>query len=85
MNRHNIWIHVSIAVVFIALAAVLGQISRWKTALFVPEATTSSRWLSGDAALPVSRSSPPEVLVRFKSGVSFDRIRSIASAQKDSV
>jgi subtilisin family serine protease len=85
MNRHNIWIHVSIAVVFIALAAVLGQISRWKTALSVPEATTSSRSLLDYTALPASRSSPPEVLVRFKSGVSLDRIRSIASAQNDSL
>ena len=33
MNRSNIWIHVGIAVVVVALAAVLGQIERWKSGL----------------------------------------------------
>ena len=30
MNRNNIWIHISIAVVVMTLAAVLGQISLWE-------------------------------------------------------
>ena len=33
MNRNNIWIHIGIAVILITLAAVLGQIGRWRAAL----------------------------------------------------
>ena len=32
MNRRNIWIHISIALVIIGVAALAGQISRWKSA-----------------------------------------------------
>ena len=33
MNRKNIWIHITIAVIIITLAAVLGQIRRWQSTL----------------------------------------------------
>jgi len=28
MNRNNIWVHISFAVILVALAAVIGQIDR---------------------------------------------------------
>ena len=37
MNRNNIWIHIGIAVVLITIAAVLGQIDRWRAALHGPD------------------------------------------------
>jgi subtilisin family serine protease len=77
MNRNNIWIHVGIAVVLITIAAVLGQIDRWRSALKGPE-VRSVRQI--DKA--VTRSEP-EVLVRFKPGITVDRIRDIASANHD--
>lgn len=79
MNRNNIWIHVGIAVVLITMAAVLGQIGRWKAALHRPETAVS------EGVKPVKRVNDgvPEVLVRFKPGVSLDKIRSIASANHD--
>jgi hypothetical protein len=33
MNRGNIWIHVGLATILIALAAILGQLDRWRGAL----------------------------------------------------
>ncbi len=82
MNRNNIWIHVGIAVVLITLAAVLGQIERWKSALRGPERQTTIS--TKETVLAKTKSDGvPEVLVRFKAGISLDRIRSIASANND--
>lgn len=83
MNRNNIWIHIGLAVVFVTLAAVVGQIERWRSAL------RSNDLARGPVAeRPGTTKAPrekgvPEVLVRFKPGVSLDRIRSIASSNHD--
>jgi subtilisin family serine protease len=84
MNRNNIWIHVGLATVLITIAAVLGQIDRWKAALRVPDGTERSRIekLAGDDD-PIVKRSRPEVLVRFKHGVTWDQIRRITSANHD--
>ena len=66
MNRNNIWVHIGLAVVFVTLAAVLGQIERWRAALrsnAIPQPSV--------AAKPSKPIAPremgiPEVLVRFK-------------------
>jgi len=86
MNRNNIWIHVAIAVVLITLAGVLGQISRWKTSLNGPRVELSRQsvdhleietWdLQGEA---------PEVLVRFKSGVTLNEIRRLTAEKNDNL
>ena len=83
MNRNNIWIHIGIAVVLITMAAVLGQIGRWRVALHGPERQQTLR--SEDELTPIKTKldGKPEVLVRFKPGVSLDRIRNIASANHD--
>jgi thermitase len=84
MNRNNIWIHVSIAVVMITIAAVLGQIDRWRTALRGPGVQTVKQ-----ADKPLADRSgndgKPEVLVRFKPGVTLKQIRSIAGINNDKV
>lgn len=81
MNRNNIWIHVGLAVVLITIAAVLGQIGRWRTALnddpIVKIRSTSFE--------KVSRQSPPEVLVRFKKSVSMGTIRDVVFRNNDSL
>lgn len=82
MNRGNILIHVGIAIVLIALAAVLGQIGRWRTALKVQD-TTPKR-----VTKPVTKPSTPgeaEVLVRFKQGTSLSDIKSIAAKLNDRI
>ncbi|MBK9216932.1 MAG: hypothetical protein IPM59_15310 [Chloracidobacterium sp.] len=76
MNRNNIWIHVTLAVVLVVFAAVLGQIERWRATLAVPTPPQTK-------ALPARKTGVPEVLVRFKPGVTLDRIRAVASANND--
>src|SRR3954467_8948161 len=78
MNRNNIWIHVGIAVVVITIAAVLGQIDRWRAALNGHELRSVQLQVDRPAT-----AGEPEVLVRFKPGVTLDRIRDIASANHD--
>lgn len=87
MNRNNIWIHVSIAVVLITLAGILGQIDRMRSKLRSTADQTAVAYNRTTSTTPtaVNRSQTPEVLVRFKPGVTLDRIRAIASAQHDSV
>ena len=83
MNRNNIWIHVGIAVVLITMAAVLGQIGRWRTALRPAETQVRTGPGGNPDAQHNSKGDRPEVLVRFKPGVSLERIRQIASANHD--
>jgi thermitase len=83
MDRNNIWIHVTLAVVLIAFAAVLGQIGRWRAALNVPTTQPQIKAVRTNGDDPIVKSGVPEVLVRFKPGVSLDRIRSIAAANND--
>ena len=83
MNRNNIWIHVGLAVVLITIAAVLGQIDRWKAALNVPNNESPRRVEKQITA--EKKTGTPEVLVRFKPGVSLDRIKAIAFANHDSL
>lgn len=83
MNRNNIWIHVGLAVVLITIAAVLGQIERWKTALSssnIAQRTQIEKRSNDD---PIVKKRSPEVLVRFKHGISLDQIREIATANND--
>ena len=70
MNRNNIWIHVSIAVVIITIAAVLGQIDRWRSALKGPETQVAKTIEIKAVRGPLASDERPEVLVRFKPGVS---------------
>jgi len=84
MNRNNIWIHVGIATVLIAIAAVLGQIERWKVSLHsssVALQTQIDKRAGGDD--PIVKNHKPEVLVRFKHGVSVTQMRDIAARHND--
>ncbi len=83
MNRSNIWIHVTLAVVLIAFAAVLGQIDRWRAALTVPTTQPQIRAVRTGADDPIVKTGVPEVLVRFKPGVTLDKIREIAAKNND--
>lgn len=85
MNRNNIWIHVGIAVILITLAAVLGQVGRLRTALRTPAVAVRTAPAAAPVVKSKSKSSRPEVMVRFKPGVSLDRIKAIAVANHDSL
>ena len=84
MNRNNIWIHIGLATVLIVFAAVLGQIERWKTALTAHDAETRKTFERKND-LPTTVSSVPEVIVRFKPGVTVEQIRAIASSNNDTL
>ena len=91
MNRNNIWIHVGIAVVLITLAAVLGQIRIWENGLRANKSTTTDRAdVRGGEQEPQrvyisTRGTEPEILVRFKPGVSLAEIKRIAATHNDKI
>lgn len=81
INRENIWIHVSLAVVLITFTAVLGQIERWKSG------TNSERYVVKNVSKHVDtiplRYRRAEVIVRFKPGTSVEKMRAVAAAKND--
>ncbi len=87
MNRNNIWIHLCIAVVLITMAAVWGQIRRWQASM--PADTVSrSEHKKQSKPIAVKRSNDerePEVLVRFRPGVTLDDVRQLAAKNNDRV
>lgn len=83
MDRKNIFIHIGIAVVLIAMAAVLGQIGRWKSSLRAVDTTADKRAPKTDTVAREPADNEPEVLVRFKKGISLAEIRNIAARNND--
>lgn len=69
-----------IAAILITFAAVLGQIDRWRAALkTLPNETRTVRTIAVEKKAP----SAPEVLVRFRPGVSIEQKMAIAAANND--
>ena len=81
MNRSNIWIHVGLAIILIAFAAILGQIDRWRSR----SVDTRASHPQAVSVKPMARSpgAIPEILVRFKPGTSLSEIRGVAAAHND--
>ncbi len=84
MNRNNIWIHIGLGVVLIMLAAVVGQIERWRVMLNANHSEIK-RVYQTEEIKTVTGATSPEVLVRFKPGVNLEQIRAIAAANHDSM
>jgi len=80
MNRSNIWIHVGLATILVALAGILGQIDRWRSSLQVTRERYNVENIRPRAQVS---NGMPEVLVRFKPGTSLDEIRGVAAAHHD--
>jgi len=86
MNRNNIWIHIGIAVIFITMAAVLGQIRRWQSKPFLNVEVEHSRTSNKPHTQKRSnRESEPEVLVRFRPEVKLSDIKKLAARYNDRV
>ena len=83
MNRNNIWIHVGLAVVLITMVAVVGQIERWETSLRTPGLKQAQALEKRAADQKRNATTTPELFVRFKPGVSLQKIREITSANHD--
>ena len=91
MNRNNIFIHLSLAFVIILVAAFAGQLNRWRKewksqVARIPTAEKKRPATTEELALSETRSlGSPEVLVKFKSGVSQQQIDFLMSRLNDRV
>lgn len=86
MNRNNLWIRITIVAIVVSFAAVLGQIQRWRSDLRPAVQET----VNVDHKRPKKPKRPrpenePEILVKFKTGVSNEVIRDIAARSNDRI
>jgi len=87
MNRKNIWVHLSIALALVMLAAFAGALRKWVIKRRPPVAvrlrtTDSTRTTTSESQKLIKHA---EVLVRFRSNVTDDTIRNIAQRLNDQV
>jgi thermitase len=85
MNRSNIWIRVMIVGIAVTFAAVIGQIDRLRSSLRPAIQETSNLDRHPRKPKRPKLEGDPEVLVRFKPGVSLDTIRQIALRSNDRI
>ncbi len=91
MNRNNIFIHIALALVLILVAAFAGQLNKWRKdwksqVRIVHTGDKKKPATAEEIALSETRNfGRPEVLVKFKSGVSLESIESLTSQLNDRV
>ena len=85
MNRNNFWIHFCIAVIVVAFAAVLGQLRLWQSKPFFSTNTATKSTPKPIAPKRSTDERQPEILVKFRAGVSLAEIRKIAAKHNDRV
>jgi subtilisin family serine protease len=90
MNRNNFFIHLALAFVLILVAAFAGQLSRWRKEWRshvgpVPAADKKRATTSEEITLTETRFGRPEVLVKFKSGVSQETIERLTAQRHDRI
>jgi subtilisin family serine protease len=89
MNRNNFLIHLALAIVLILIAAFAGQLNRWRKDWKphgpIPNAEKKRVSTAEEIALSESRLGRPEVLVKFKPGVSLETIDELTSRFNDRV
>ncbi len=89
MNRNNFALQIALALVLILIAAFAGQFRKWQknwrsAGRIMPAASEEYVTFDRDE-VDVPTTNPPEVLVRFRVGVSPDSIRKIAARLNDRV
>jgi subtilisin family serine protease len=91
MNRNNIFIHLALALVLVLVAAFAGQLSRWrkqwKSHIVIVPSTEKKRAATVEeiSLNEARRFGRPEVLVKFKSGVSNETIERLTAQRHDRV
>ncbi|MEP6925409.1 MAG: S8 family serine peptidase, partial [Pyrinomonadaceae bacterium] len=86
MNRNNLWIHLALAVSLIAVAAIIGQVSRWETTeKWRGEKPAPKQQNKACAMARSAEEREPEVLVKFRSNLSLSEIQKIAAKQNDRI
>jgi subtilisin family serine protease len=90
MNRNNFFIHLALALVLVLVAAFAGQLSRWRKQWRshigpIPATEKKRATTTEEIALSEARFGRPEVLVKFKSGVSQKTIERLTALRHDRV
>jgi subtilisin family serine protease len=91
MNRNNFFIHLALALVLVLVAAFAGQLSRWrkqwKSHIVIVPSTEKKRATTVEeiSLNEARRFGRPEVLVKFKSGVSQETIERLTAQRHDRV
>jgi subtilisin family serine protease len=85
MNRGNFWVRITIVAIVVSFAAVIGQIERLRSSLRVGLQETPNIEHPPRKPKRPRPEGEPEVLVRFKPGISLDTIRQVASRLNDRV
>ncbi len=88
MNRNNIWIHLGIALVIIGIAAMIGQVRNWQLTKTNTSTEAVKKAKSVAKPIAVKRSveeSEPEVLVKFRAGVTRTEIRKLVAKNNDRI
>lgn len=91
MNRNNFLIHLALAIVLILVAAFAGQLNRWskqwKSQMRIVPAEEKKRvQTTEDIALgDANESARPEVLVKFKSGLSREALETLSERLNDQI
>ena len=92
MNRNNIFIHLALALVLILVAAFAGQLSRWrkqwKSHMRIDTRQRKEEQHDHVEEIALSETHSfgrPEVLVKFKSGVTQETIERLTAQRHDRV
>jgi thermitase len=92
MNRQNLLGHLALALMLVLVAAFVGQVRRWEGRRPAPTARGEFRVVVPPQSVPTDvtfgrllQRPEPEVLVRFREGVSPERIRVLTSRLNDRV
>lgn len=90
MNRNNFLTHLALALVLILIAAFAGQLRKWQkqwrsTIQIVPAESKYPADFGFEMDTESSAAKPPELLVRFRPGVSAETIRAITERFNDRV
>lgn len=85
MNRNNFWIHLTIAVIVIAFAAVLGQLRLWQSRPFFSTNKTANSTPKPAAPKRSTDERQPEILVKFRPDVTLAEIRKITERNNDRI
>ncbi len=85
MNRNNIWIHLTIAVIIVAFAAVLGQLRLWQSKPFFARNNQTKTTPKPAAPRRSIDERQPEIFVKFRPDVTLAEIKRIAEKNNDRI
>jgi subtilisin family serine protease len=87
MNRQNFLGHLALALMLVLVAAFVGQVRRWESRRPAPATVRKEQRVEAPPASVrhAPERSEPEVLVRFREGVSAERVQALTAGLNDEV